>query len=57
MNWLITFTYCGKTEILKQFNTVNLAQTYLQTCKKDPNFNKGKLQLRTKKGFEIKKVL
>ena len=55
--WLITFTYCGKTEILKQFNTVNLAQTYLQNCKKDTNFSKGKLQLRSKKGFEVKKVL
>ena len=55
--WLITFTYCGRTEILKQFNTVNLAQTYLKNCKKDTNFSKGKLQLRSKKGFEVKKVL
>ena len=57
MNFLITFTYGGKTEVVKRFPTPNLAQSYLQVCKKDPSFSKGKLQLRTEKGYQNKKVL
>lgn len=55
--YLITWTFGGKQEIVYQNLNVQLVQKKLQELKKDPNFNKGILQLRTNKGLEFKRIL
>lgn len=55
--YLITWTYCGKQDIVYQNLNVQLVQRRLQELKRDPSYNRGILQLRTKKGLEFKKML
>lgn len=55
--YLITWTFGGKQDIVYQNLNVQLVQRRLQELKRDPSYNRGILQLRTKKGLEFKKML
>lgn len=55
--YLITWTFGGKQEIVYQNLSVQLVQRKLQELKKDPAYNKGILQLRTRNGLEHKRLL
>jgi hypothetical protein len=57
MNYLLTFEYCGKVTILFRHTDVKLVSHKRAGCKKDPQYSKGKLQIRTEAGFKAKPFL
>ena len=55
--YLLTWIYCGKVTILRENTQVELIQLAKSQLSKQPQYKKGKFEIRTKEGLKHKKIL
>lgn len=56
-NFIVTFVLGENVQEVKRFTSPGLAQQFIKHNKQSSQFVRGKLQLRTEKGFKHKKII
>lgn len=55
--YLLTWVHCGRVTIVRESLQVELIQLAKSQLSKQPQYKKGKFEIRTKEGFNAKKIL
>jgi hypothetical protein len=55
--YMLTWIYCGTVRILKESQQIELIQLEKSKLSKEPQYKKGKFEIRTKEGFKHKQIL
>lgn len=55
--FFLVWLYCGKATILKESPQVELIQLEKSRLSKQPQYKRGRFEVRTKEGFKAKQIL